>query len=381
MNPARRGRPRHSKPLIRHAAQILLRQAGRRDVSPSRGSSFLSAPAARSRLSCRGRADTEDGEMKISTPKSAYLGWLSAALTRPSGAPRVLDAPDDLVLGYATGYDASMIAPFVRSLRAVFDGPVALVVDDRPDVQELLEEHGVEAVHPEETQGWEPHPVMARFASYARLIERYPNAIDVLLTDVRDVIFQAEPFGPPPRRLEVFVEYEDGRLRDHAFNVKHMTALVGEEMTATLMDKPCICVGTVMGPRDDIARFCRMVLMLAAIPRSEIGGAFGADQAACNLAVHMDLVRAEVQPNFRRVATLGMTSGGDVSFANGKVVNPDGSVSAIIHQHDRHAHLSEPLHALWGQNMRYCERVQRRTAADRGRKLRHSLMRRLPELR
>ncbi|RZJ00870.1 MAG: hypothetical protein EON90_05560 [Brevundimonas sp.] len=319
--------------------------------------------------------------MKTPAPKSAYLGWLSSALNRPAGAARVLDAPDDLVLGYATGYDAAMIAPFVRSLRAVFDGHVALVVDDRPDVLELLAEHDVEAVHAEAPQGWEPHPVMSRFAAYAKLIERHPNAVDVLLTDVRDVVFQAEPFGPPPRRLEVFIENENGRLGDHAFNMKHMTALVGDEMAATLVDKPCICVGTVMGPRDDIARFCRMVLMLAAIPRSEIGGAFGADQAACNLAVHMDLIRAEVKPNFARVATLGMTPGDRLSFVNGNVVNPDGSVSPIVHQHDRHPHLAGPLHDRWGYGLRLCERVQPKTAADRGRKWRQSFMRRLPELR
>lgn len=323
----------------------------------------------------------DDDEMSSSSPKSAYLGWLSRAMTGTSGTRRVLDAPDDLVLGYATGYDAAMIAPFVRSLRAVFDGPVALVVDDRPDVLDLLAEYQVEAVHPETAPGWEPHPVMARFASYARLIERWPNAVDVLLTDVRDVVFQAEPFGPPPRRLEVFIENENGLLGDHAFNMKHLTALVGDEMAATLIDKPCICVGTVMGPRDEIARFCRMVLMLAAIPRSEIGGAFGADQAACNLAVHMDLVRAQVQPNFGRVATLGMTPGDQLKIVRGEVVNPDGSVSAIVHQHDRHPHLVSAIHERWGHGVRLCERVQPKTAVDRGRKWRQSLLRRLPELR
>jgi hypothetical protein len=319
--------------------------------------------------------------MKTAAPKSAYLGWLADAMAPDTAAPRLLDAPDDLVLGYATGYDAAMIAPFVRSLREVFHGTVALIVDDRPDVNALLQEYGVEAVYPEVTQGWEPHPVMARFAAYGRLLERWPNAVDVLLTDVRDVVFQAEPFGPPPRRLEVFVENEGGKLGDHAFNMKHLSALVGDEMASTLVNKPCICVGTILGPRDEVARFCRTMLMLAAIPRSEIGGAFGADQAACNLAVHLGLVRAEVKPNFGRVATLGMTPGDQLSFRDGQVINPDGTISPIVHQHDRHPHLDRPIHALWGGGMRHCERVQPKTAVDRGRKLRQSLMRRLPELR
>lgn len=316
----------------------------------------------------------------MSSP-SSYLAWLAGALAPRRSGTVFRGVSDDLVLGYATGYDAAMIAPFVRSLREVFDGPVALVVDDRPDVAQLLAEHGVEAVHVTPTPGWEPHPVMARFAAYARLLERWPDAVDVLLTDVRDVIFQAEPFGPPPRRLEVFVEYENGVLGDHAFNMKHLSALVGDEMAATLADKPCICVGTVMGPRDEIARFCKTVLMLAAIPRSEVGGAFGADQAACNLAVHMGLVKAEVQRNFGRVATLGMTAGDTITFQDGQVVNPDGSVSAIVHQHDRHPEIDRAVHARWGQDHRHCQRVQPKTAADRGRRLRQSLMRRLPEWR
>lgn len=319
--------------------------------------------------------------MKSSAPRSAYLGWLAGALRPDGAAPRVMNAPDDLVLGYATGYDAAMIAPFVRSLRAHFDGPAALVVDDRPDVLELLADHDVEAVFPDATPGWEPHPVMSRFAAYVRLIERWPNAVDVLLTDVRDVIFQAEPFGPPPRRLEVFVENEQGALGDHAFNMKYLTALVGEEMAASLRDKPCICVGTVMGPREEVARFCRSILMLAAIPRSEIGGAFGADQAACNLAVHLGLVRASIQSNYGRVATIGMTSGARLAFTDGKVMNPDGGFSAIVHQHDRHPHLSAAVHAFWSRGERLCERVGPRKSGDRSRKLRQSLLRRLPELR
>lgn len=311
---------------------------------------------------------------------SAYLGWLGAALATGGDSSRAVSgASVDAVLGYATGYDSHDIAPFVRSLRAVFDGEIALVVDDRADVRALLDEHDVRGLSAEVIEGWRPHAVMARFAAFDRYLTGRTDLRSVLLTDVRDVLFQKPPFSPQPAGLEVFVEGD--RLGDHAFNMKYLRALVGEAMAAALAPAPAICVGTVMGPRAEVVRFCRMVLMLAAIPRSELGGAFGADQAACNIAVHMGLLEAEVRDNYGRVATIGLTPGDALGLKDSLVVNPDGSVSAIVHQHDRHSHLAAAMHERWGQGMEARERVRTRPAGQRWRKLRDSLMRRLPELR
>lgn len=316
--------------------------------------------------------------------KSAYLSWLGAqthAEASEAAAPAFPGQTGDLVLGYATGYGAEVIAPFVRSLRQVHAGPVALVVDDRSDVAALLAEHGVEAMVHAPPSGWAPHPAMARFGAGVRLMSRWPQVGHVLLSDVRDVVFQADPFSPRPSKLETFVEFEDGVLGDHPFNMKYLRALAGDDLAAAVADRPCLCVGTVIGPRAEVLRFLRLVLMLAAIPRSEIGGAFGIDQAACNLAVHQGLLDAEIVPNYRRVATLGMTPGERLTFRDGRVINPDGSISPIVHQHDRHAHLAEPVHALWGGSYERQDRVQPKTAASRGARLRQSLSRRLPELR
>jgi len=311
---------------------------------------------------------------------SAYLGWLSAALaTRDEPAGRIGAGSIDAVLGYATGYDSHDIAPFVRSLRAVFDGEIALVVDDRDDVRALLGEHDVRMLSAATVEGWEPHAVMARFAAFDRYLTDRTDVRSVLITDVRDVLFQKAPFAPQPTGLEVFVEGD--RLGDHAFNMKYLRALIGETMAAALAASPSICVGTVMGPRAEVVRFCRMVLMLAAIPRSELGGAFGADQAACNIAVHMGLLKAEVRDNYGRVATIGLTPGDTLSVRDGQVVNPDGSVSAVVHQHDRHPPLAEAMHIRWGRGLEVRERVRPKKAGQRWRKLRDSLMRRLPELR
>ncbi|WP_428151870.1 hypothetical protein [Brevundimonas sp.] len=318
--------------------------------------------------------------MSGSAASSAYLGWLSVAIATEAELPTTTAAPTiDAVLGYATGYDSHDIAPFVRSLRAVFDGEIALVVDDRPDVRALLDQHDVRILTARTIDGWEPHAVMARFAAFDRYLTRRTDVRSVLITDVRDVLFQQAPFAPQPIGLEVFVEGD--RLGDHAFNMKYLRALIGETMAEALAGAASICVGTVVGPSREVVRFCRMVLMLAAVPRSELGGAFGADQAACNIAVHMGLLQAAVNENYGRVATIGLTPGETLSLRDGQVVNPDGSVSAIVHQHDRHPHLAAAMHQRWGQGLEVRERVRPKKAGQRWRKLRDSLMRRLPELR
>jgi len=315
--------------------------------------------------------------------KSAYLGWVAAAIAGERGAsPTFAAAEHDLILGYATGYEAADVAIFVRSLRAVYGGAVVLVTDQKRELLAFLAEHGVESVPAASLQSsaWRPHPVMQRFAAFDALMSERPWARNVLLTDVRDVVFQAPPFDPPPQTPEFYVEY-DGGLSGHAFNMKYLRGVGGEDVARSLADKPCVCVGTVMGPREAMIRFCRTLLMLAAIPRSEIGGAFGADQAACNIALHLGLVEGQVKPNYGRIATVGLTPGARLFVRDGCIVNPDGGVSPIVHQYDRHPVLAKAMHGRWGGGLEARERRRPRTLADRARKLRESLARRLPELR
>ena len=108
--------------------------------------------------------------MSAPAVKSAYLDWLAGAMLggREKNAPSA--ATGDLILGYATGYDAADVAPFVRSLRAVFNGPVVLVVDQNPELLAFLAENRIEAVPPEAAGVWSPHAVVARFAAFDRLL-------------------------------------------------------------------------------------------------------------------------------------------------------------------------------------------------------------------
>ncbi|KAK0360487.1 hypothetical protein LTR94_027111, partial [Friedmanniomyces endolithicus] len=287
--------------------------------------------------------------------------------------------PDgDAVVGYATGYDAADIAPFVTSLRAHYDGQAALIVDPDPELRAFLANHAVTALDAPHWQGWAPHPVMQRFVAFSALAGGGQGSM--LACDVRDVIFQGAPLSPAPLELEAYVEAETP-LVDHAFNMKYLRALFGLGTARLVEPLPCLCVGTLVGPRDQLARLSRLILTLASTPRSEIGGAFGADQAGFNLAVHLGLIGAAVKPNYGRVATLGLTKSETLAFRDGKVVNPDQTTSAIVHQHDRHPHLDEPVHRLWGAGLEHRNRVRPRSVSERAAKLGASLRRKTPELR
>lgn len=285
--------------------------------------------------------------MSRGAARSPYLSWLARALgPAPGNDPTAPLGREDMVLGYATGYGRSEVEAFVLSLRSVHDGPVGLFVDADPAFRAWLASHSVEALDATPDEGWTPLPVVARFADYARLIRSRPTLRSVLLTDVRDVVFQASPFSPPVTTLEVFVEDETNGLGQNAFHQKYLRALSGVEAAALLADRPCLCAGTLIGPADDIARLCRLILTLGAIPRSSVGGGFGVDQASLELAVHQGLIGADIRPNFSRVATLGCALDG-VSVKDDRILNPDGSASPIVHQYDRHPELMAVVRRLW----------------------------------
>lgn len=315
---------------------------------------------------------------------SRYLQWLSRSLSSDGDphAPPTAGPGDDAVLGYAVGYGVPEIAPFVRSLRAVFAGRVILVVDRTPTLLAWLSAHRIEAViAADQLMHWAPHPVVTRFAVYARILQERPDIRNVVITDVRDVVFQGDPFAVPDLDLQFFIEAEQWRLADHAFNLKHLTAVVGEGLARDLGRRACICVGVVAGSSAAVARFCRMILLLCAIPRSSAGGAFGADQAACNLIAHLNLVGGEVRANYGRVATIGLTAPERLRIEDGLILNPDGGASPIVHQYDRIASLAAHVQDQWGVPSGPGLRERKKTLRKRVETLGRSVLRRLPELR
>ena len=286
--------------------------------------------------------------------RSAYLDWLGRQLE--TRKPRVTSAEGafgpDLVIGYATGYGVATLAPFVRSLRTHFDGRIALYVDaSRPGVDAFLADYGVDRLAPPETRSWKPHITTERFGAYLSGLQHYPRARHVLMTDVRDVVFQGAPLAEPIGELEFFPEDNGARIADDAHNLRWLKRLFSGKIAEQVSGRACLCAGTIVGRRAEIERLCRIILFLTAIPRSSVGGAFGADQAALNLAAYLGLCEGAVRPNFERVATLEDTPAEQLRWDGDKVRNPDGGVSPILHKYDRYPEIAGALTTRWASDL------------------------------
>lgn len=188
-----------------------------------------------------------------------------------------------------------------------------------------------------------------RYRHYYDVLQQLaPDADQVLLTDLRDVVFQADPFEAPLRGLEVFLEDPAHVLGTEPFNSRWIRNLYGQGRLAELAHETVSCSGTVAGTRKEVLHYLAEMSGAIAWRRRPLGSH---DQG-----VHNHLLRAgrlgtpTVVPNgYGRVLTMGGL--GQVRCDDsGRVLNADGSIPAVLHQYDRHRELAERVAETFGSN-------------------------------
>ena len=261
----------------------------------------------------------------------------------------------DLVIGFATGYAPNSVRPFVESLLSAgaFRGKVVLFVkrEDR-ELITYLRSRGVIVVffdaqaYPTKKLMWDRY--FAYFDYLQGLLNRKEYYRYILLSDVRDVIFQKPLFTLPCSELEC--HYEGPRIGECSVNSFWIRTFFGNEALARLSEKRISCSGTVNGQmRGILCYLAQMQMLMLALPtkRRIIRGG---DQGIHNYLLHSGyLPKARVLGNFERVATLHHITSGELHpDKNALVVNPDGTVSEIAHQWDRHPHLAYGISTAFG---------------------------------
>ncbi len=298
-----------------------------------------------------------------------------------------------LILGAATRIPPSYVSPFVESLRAVgYAGRLGFVLGqygpaERSELEQLADitvwaDDTYTACHPR-TVG-----VLARARSTRRVRRAYPNAFrlaaavgrpsalvarrqsleyrleglqslryqhylrileeratdadQVMLTDLRDVLFQNDPFAEPLTKLEVFLEEPVATLGADPHNRRWIRDLYGKRELDELRGYVTSCSGTVIGPRRAILNYLRQMSAAAASYHRPLGSH---DQAVHNYLLRRGQLGPEtmiVENGFGRVLTMGhMTT--ITRDSTGRVLNADDSVPAVLHQYDRHPDLAREL--------------------------------------
>ncbi|HUO55592.1 MAG TPA: hypothetical protein VMU18_12665, partial [Rhodoblastus sp.] len=255
-------------------------------------------------------------------------------------------------LGFAVGFPVETISPFVESMFSdgLFAGrAVPFVKPGHRAMTDYLRSWGAECreFHPELYPT--PHLFLARWIAYREFFARSVDAEgrafrNVMISDVRDATFQKPLFAKPAAALEFHCEAPSPRLGECPINSRWIVDCLGPEEFEFLGPERILCAGTVSGSLAGLRAYVETTTGLAQNLPSERARS-GADQTVHNHIFYRHLIAHSARcENFERVATLHYVDGALLRADHrGRVVNPDGSISEMAHQSDRHPRLAATI--------------------------------------
>lgn len=169
----------------------------------------------------------------------------------------------------------------------------------------------------------------------------------VLLADVRDVIFQSDPF----------VHVSSGRytgdeilkVKDCHSNAVWIKAAYGEDTFTQLADRVSVCsgvsIGTLASMQDYLDAFCLETLRVMQDKCLDTLPVW--DQAFHIKLLLLDGFPFQTVPWNGFVATVAQAESDHLRVNAEGLVEVDGRVPAILHQYDRHPPIQEHVHATY----------------------------------
>lgn len=242
----------------------------------------------------------------------------------------------NLVLGCCFNYEFRIIEPFIASLLRVGSNTKLCLFASNMDARfyEVARQFDirVEDLSPHMAEGQDPPNI--RFFLYRDYLAKHGTGISqVLLADMRDVIFQSDPFIVPHERGVSFAA-EDQLIRgDQNWNAPWVRDIYGDDVLDQIGDNIVSCSGTTIGSLEAISQY--LDLMCTEMTQRKVDLRFNCDQGIHNYIVW------KLRPDFgkvdfedRIVNTLYWTNLARVSVENEQVY-VDGVAPPVIHQYDR----------------------------------------------
>jgi beta-1,4-mannosyl-glycoprotein beta-1,4-N-acetylglucosaminyltransferase len=253
----------------------------------------------------------------------------------------------NLVIGAALGYNVDQIKTFVKSFRKFnsTDDVILLVNNDLSlEQKQFFDANNIKAEYFYTEKFLHMWPNNSR---YVRLIEilKSTSYKNVLLSDVRDVVFQSDPFDALDNKLNLFLEDSGVNLIDEQINAQWVKQLFGMQVFNDMSNKQIICSGVILGPTEKIVSLLK--IMIDHLVDNPLVNKMPVDQALLNYLFYtskLTSIDCVLNTNGKKVGTVGLSithalANDSVEIKN-NLLYINNLCPAIVHQYDRSAKLT-----------------------------------------
>jgi hypothetical protein len=187
----------------------------------------------------------------------------------------------------------------------------------------------------------------SRFAWYERFLRKEGHRYDrVILTDLRDVIFQSDPFTWPVRHpLEIFLE-DNAFIGEDPMNTGWIEQATDRATVQMLKGRPVSCAGVTIGDIHSMRHYLSVMTNLFVTHGWKFPVEEYIDQGIHNFAIYKPLKEhCTLLRNFSGpVLTMQTIPASALALhPDGALHNIDGSIIPILHQYDRHPAIRDQL--------------------------------------
>jgi hypothetical protein len=255
----------------------------------------------------------------------------------------------DLLIGNLTGYTPDKIDNWVQSAKAHFTGEILILGYNLPQsTLDYLKDNNIKVVL---TQSLGFHIVVQRFLDIYTYLTQNPNYGYVIITDVKDVIFQSNPVKFLEDRIvrykKILVGSEGLKYKDENWGNNNL-ATCYPHLYDLNKDNEIYNAGTFAGLADYIRGLCFQIFHLSLVGTQNDPQP---DQAAFNILINLppwdDIVYyCSMEENW--CAQLGTTLDPKVKdkyasklltkspiVKENKVYTHEGELYCLVHQYDR----------------------------------------------
>jgi len=246
----------------------------------------------------------------------------------------------DLILTIASKYSIYQLEPYFRSLRkAGFKGDIVVFYARLTEkTLNLLKKYGIKFKKFDEVvfNGKKINLLNYRFKLYYDFLKEHQKEYNqVFISDVRDIVFQSNPFlYPEYAKINYF--FENKRIKDCAINSYVFKKASSQRDFDKYSNKYIICAGTTVGNKENMLNYLKLMKIKLENESEPI------DQGYHNFLLHSQKIKgAKGFYNFSGpVLTLNDVPYSEILFnSEGQIINKDNSIISVLHQYDRHIRL------------------------------------------